>query len=127
VVVHPGAVGTDARQTNKNLLLSDSAEIDTRPRLEIFADDVVCSHGAAVGRIDEDALFYLRSRGIAEELARSLLTYAFARELVDRLKWEPLQARVDELLARRLGMDETDPPLVLASTTSEQDLESQLL
>src|SRR5258707_7473771 len=64
IIVHPGAAGTDASQTNKNLLLSETAEVDTRPRLEILADDVKCAHGAAVGQLDEDAVFYLRSRGV---------------------------------------------------------------
>jgi Fe-S cluster assembly protein SufD len=103
IVVRPGASGTDARQTNKNLLLSDDAEIDTRPRLEILTDDVKCAHGAAVGRLDEDALFYLRSRGVPAQMARAILTYAFAREMVDLIPLEPLRARVEELVADRLG------------------------
>jgi Fe-S cluster assembly protein SufD len=104
IVVRPGASGTDARQTNKNLLLSDDAEIDTRPRLEILTDDVKCAHGAAVGRLDEEALFYLRSRGVPEQTARAILTYAFAREMVDLIPLEPLRARVEELVADRLAM-----------------------
>jgi Fe-S cluster assembly protein SufD len=103
IVVRPGASGTDARQTNKNLLLSDDAEIDTRPRLEILTDDVKCAHGAAVGRLDEDALFYLRSRGVPAQMARAILTYAFAREMVDLIPLEPLRARVEELVADRIG------------------------
>ena len=126
VVVHHGAVGTDASQTNKNLLLCDSAEIDTRPRLEIFADDVACSHGATVGRLNDDALFYLRSRGIAERLARGLLTYGFARELVDRLELEPLRARVNKLTAERLMVDEDDPLLFPSSSISAQELMERL-
>jgi Fe-S cluster assembly protein SufD len=104
IVVRPGASGTDARQTNKNLLLSDDAEIDTRPRLEILTDDVKCAHGAAVGRLDEEALFYLRSRGVPEQTARAILTYAFAREMVDLIELEPLRARVEKLVAARLAM-----------------------
>ena len=126
VVVHHGAVGTNASQTNKNLLLCDSAEIDTRPRLEIFADDVACSHGATVGRLNDDALFYLRSRGITERLARGLLTYGFARELVDRLELEPLRARVNKLTAERLVVDEGDPLLIPTSAISAQDLMERL-
>ena len=103
VIVHPGAFGTDASQTNKNLLLSDQAEVDTRPRLEILADDVKCTHGAAVGRLDEDAVFYLRSRGIPHQAARGLLTYAFANEMVELLRLEPLRARVEQLVANRLS------------------------
>jgi Fe-S cluster assembly protein SufD len=121
VVVHHGAVGTDASQTNKNLLLCGSAEIDTRPRLEIFADDVACTHGATVGRLNDDALFYLRSRGITERLARGLLTYGFARELVDRLDLEPLRTRVNKLTAGRLMIDEDDPLLIPTSAISHQD------
>jgi len=103
VVVHPGALGTDAAQTNKNLLLSDRAEVDTRPRLEILADDVRCTHGAAVGRLDEDAVFYLRSRGVPHQMARGLLISAFVNELVDRLRLEPLRSRVEKLVAHRLA------------------------
>jgi Fe-S cluster assembly protein SufD len=103
IVVRPGASGTDARQTNKNLLLSDDAEIDTRPRLEILTDDVKCAHGAAVGRLDEEALFYLRSRGVPEQVARAILTYAFAREMVDLIPLEDLRARVENLVADRLA------------------------
>jgi Fe-S cluster assembly protein SufD len=103
IIVHPGAFGTDAAQTNKNLLLSDHAEVDTRPRLEILADDVKCTHGAAVGRLDEDAVFYLRSRGVPHQAARGLLTYAFANEMVELLHLEPLRSRVEKLVAHRLA------------------------
>ncbi len=103
VVVCPGAAGTDASQTNKNLLLSDHAEVDTRPRLEILADDVKCTHGAAVGRLDEDAVFYLRSRGVPHLAARGLLIYAFVNEMVERLRLEPLRSRVEKLVAHRLA------------------------
>lgn len=104
IIVRPDAAGTDARQTNKNLLLSDDAEVDTRPRLEILTDDVKCAHGAAVGRLDEDALFYLRSRGVPRGMARGILTYAFAREMVDRILIESLRTRVESLVADRLAM-----------------------
>ena len=103
VVVHPGAAGTDAAQTNKNLLLSDHAEVDTRPRLEIFADDVKCTHGAAVGQLDEDAVFYLRSRGVPHLAARGLLIYAFVNEMVERLRPEPLRSLVGKLVTDRLA------------------------
>jgi Fe-S cluster assembly protein SufD len=102
VLVREDAQKTDARQINKNLLLSEGAEIDTKPQLEIFADDVKCAHGAAVGELDEDALFYLRSRGLGRDAARSLLTYAFASEMVDRIPFLPLRARVRELVTSRL-------------------------
>jgi Fe-S cluster assembly protein SufD len=103
VVVHAGAARTDAAQTNKNLLLSDHAEVDTRPRLEILADDVKCTHGAAVGRLDEDAVFYLRSRGVPHLAARGLLIYAFANEIVERIRLEPLRSRVAKLVTNRLA------------------------
>jgi len=109
IVVRPGAFGTDATQTNKNLLLSDRAEVDTRPRLEIRADDVQCTHGAAVGRLDPDALFYLRSRGITEQAARGVLTYAFAREMVTRCRSEPIADRIEQLVSERLTAVAPEP------------------
>ena len=103
IIVRPGAFKTDASQTNKNLLLSESAQVDTRPRLEIFADDVKCTHGAAVGQLDEDAVFYLRSRGVPHGAARDLLTYAFASEMLGLLRLETLRSRVERMVACRLG------------------------
>jgi Fe-S cluster assembly protein SufD len=85
IVVHKEAQKTDAKQTNRNLLLSDDAQIDTKPQLEIYADDVKCTHGATIGQIEEDALFYLRSRGLNEAKARRLLLQAFAGECLDRI------------------------------------------
>ena len=102
VLVRKDAQKTDASQSNKNLLLSDEALVDTKPQLEIFADDVKCAHGAAVGQLDEDALFYLRSRGISQEAAKSLLTYAFASEMVNLIPLGPLRAHVRELVTSRL-------------------------
>jgi Fe-S cluster assembly protein SufD len=86
IIVHKGAQKTDAKQTNRNLLLSDTAQIDTKPQLEIYADDVKCTHGATIGQIEENALFYLRSRGLPESEARALLLFAFANESLDRMK-----------------------------------------
>jgi len=106
VVVQPGADGTDARQTNKNLLLSPWAEVDTRPRLEILADDVKCAHGAAVGQLDEDSVFYLRARGIPEGRARAMLTYAFVNEMLGLVRLGALRSRLEELVALRLPTDE---------------------
>lgn len=103
VIVHPGADKADAGQLNKNLLLSERAEVDTRPRLEIFADDVMCTHGAAIGHLDHDVLFYLRSRGIGLEQARSLLTRAFAEEVVDQLESGSLRALVERRVRERLA------------------------
>ncbi|HUQ18071.1 MAG TPA: Fe-S cluster assembly protein SufD [Gemmatimonadaceae bacterium] len=100
VYVHPEAQKTDGKQSNNNLLLSEHARIDTKPQLEIFADDVKCTHGATVGRLDETALFYLQSRGLGKSVARKLLTYAFAADVLERLSLaslkETLEARVLE-------------------------------
>jgi len=102
IVVRPGAQKTDAWQTNKNLLLSRQALVDSTPRLEILADDVKCKHGSTTGQLDPAALFYLRSRGIAEAEARALLTYAFASDLVQRIRVEPLRRAVEACLQSRL-------------------------
>jgi Fe-S cluster assembly protein SufD len=101
IMVRPGADGSDANQKNKNLILSDGAEVDTRPRLEIYADEVKCTHGAAVGQLDEEAVLYLRSRGLPQEEARSLLVTAFIREMVDRVDLVPLRMALDILLGNR--------------------------
>jgi Fe-S cluster assembly protein SufD len=100
--VRPGAQGTDAQQTNKNLLLSTDARVDTKPQLEIFADDVKCAHGATVGQLDEEELFYLKSRGLHDELARNLLTYGFAEELVEKIKIDSIKRQLDEAILNRL-------------------------
>ncbi len=102
VFVRRGAIGTDANQTNKNLLLSNEAHVDTKPQLEIFADDVKCAHGAAIGQLDEDELFYLESRGIHSDLARNLLTYGFAEEVIARIKVESIKTKLDEAVLNRL-------------------------
>jgi Fe-S cluster assembly protein SufD len=86
IIVHKDAQKTDAKQTNRNLLLSDDAQIDTKPQLEIYADDVKCTHGATIGQVEENALFYLRSRGLDETAARRLLLLAFANECLERMK-----------------------------------------
>lgn len=102
IYVHPGAQKTDAKQSNRNLLLSGDAIANSNPQLEIYADDVKCTHGSTVGQLDEDAIFYLRSRGIGIEAARSLLTYAFASELVERIPVEPVRRALEEFLFSRL-------------------------
>ncbi|HSB61499.1 MAG TPA: Fe-S cluster assembly protein SufD, partial [Vicinamibacteria bacterium] len=102
VVVRPGANGTDAQQTNKNLLLGEGVEVDSKPQLEIFADDVKCSHGAADGQVAPEAIFYLRSRGLSKAAARALLTYGFAAEVLGRVRVAPLGAWLETKLARRL-------------------------
>jgi len=101
VFVRPNAQKSDAGQVNKNLLLSEAAVINTKPQLEIFADDVKCSHGATIGRLDEEAIFYLRSRGIGAAAARSLLTYAFANEVISRMNVEPVRSQLDSILWSR--------------------------
>jgi Fe-S cluster assembly protein SufD len=106
IIVHKDAQKTDAKQTNRNLLLSDSAQIDTKPQLEIYADDVKCTHGATIGQIEENALFYLRSRGIDETTARRLMLVAFASECMDRMKEGPVRAHIESLIhdqAQRLA------------------------
>ena len=102
IIVHKDAQKTDAKQTNRNLLLSDDAQIDTKPQLEIYADDVKCTHGATIGQIEETALFYLRSRGIAETEARRLLLQAFAGECLERLSAGPLRSYAEAAVQERL-------------------------
>ena len=103
IFVREGAQKTDAMQTNKNLLLSQQARIDTKPQLEIYADDVKCAHGAAVGQIDEEELFYLQARGINPELGRSLLTYGFAEEVIGKIKVDSIRSQLDEIVMRQLN------------------------
>lgn len=103
VKVAQGAQKTDATQTNNNLLLSRGAEIDTKPQLEIYADDVKCAHGATVGQLDADALFYLRARGVDEAEARRMLTFAFANDILGKIAHNELQDALVELLHARLG------------------------
>lgn len=103
VYVHPEAQKTDGKQSNNNLLLSPTARIDTKPQLEIFADDVKCTHGATVGRLDDTALFYLSSRGIGPERARTLLTYAFAADVLEKIELEPLRKELEEMVLARFA------------------------
>ena len=102
VFVREGAQKTDAMQTNKNLLLSDKARVDTKPQLEIYADDVKCAHGAAVGQIEAEELFYLETRGINPELGRNLLTYGFAEEVIAKIEIESIRSQLDETVLRQL-------------------------
>jgi len=98
ILVHPHAQQTDSSQSSRNLLLGPRARVDTKPQLEIFADDVKCAHGATVGRLDDDAIFYLRSRGLSDAAARNLLTYAFGAEIVDRIPVASLRQRLEATL-----------------------------
>src|SRR6185295_19411153 len=102
ILVRSGAQKTDAKQTNKNLLLSDEATVDTKPQLEIYADDVKCTHGATVGQLNDESIFYLRSRGIPLEKARRMLIHAFAGEIIDRIRCEPVREEVDKIVWDRL-------------------------
>lgn len=102
IFVRQDAQKTNAYQSNKNVLLSDSASVNTKPQLEIFADDVKCSHGCTVGKLDEEALFYLRARGIGEKAAKSLLLHAFAVDILDNIKTASLRDYVDQLISERL-------------------------
>jgi Fe-S cluster assembly protein SufD len=102
IFVRPQAQKTNAYQSNKNILLSDSATVNSKPQLEIFADDVKCSHGCTVGRLDEEGLFYLRSRGLREKTARALLLHAFAIDILEHIKPELIRAYIDRLISERL-------------------------
>lgn len=102
IFVRKDAQKTDAKQTNKTLLLSPEATIDSKPQLEIFADDVKCTHGATIGQLDENQVFYLRTRGLGEEAARDLLTFAFASDIIGRVTIEPLRDKLDQMLQKRL-------------------------
>ena len=103
VFVRPEAQKTDAKQTNRNLLLSEGTKVDTKPQLEIFADDVKCTHGATVGRLDDLALFYARSRGVPASEAQRLLTYAFAAEVTAEISMAPVREELERLVRERLG------------------------
>ncbi|MFL6279028.1 MAG: Fe-S cluster assembly protein SufD [Vicinamibacterales bacterium] len=105
IVVRQDAQKTDAKQTNRALLLSDNASINTKPQLEIFADDVKCTHGAAIGQLDEDAIFYLRARGLTYFEARDMMIHAFAGDILDRVKVEPLRVALEGELYAQLAKD----------------------
>ena len=102
ILVRQEAQKTDAKQTNKNLLLSDDATVDSKPQLEIYADDVKCTHGATIGQMDEEAIFYLRSRGVPHAVARRMLMHAFAGEIIDRIECEPIRECLDQVVWQRL-------------------------
>ena len=104
VFVRENAHGTDAQQSNKNLLLSDDARVDTKPQLEIFNDDVKCSHGATVGQLEEEELFYLLTRGLPDTLARNLLTYGFAEAIIRKIGIDSIKADLDAAVLNRLNV-----------------------
>ena len=127
ILVRKDSQKTAAYQSNKNILLSDKALVDTKPFLEIYADDVKCSHGATVGQLDTEALFYLRSRGISEDNARMLLMYAFSAEIIDRIKIEPLRIRIDDMVKKRLrGELSICDQCVLHCSTAEKPVEFEI-
>ena len=103
IIVRPGAQRTDSKQTNNNLLLSTEARADSQPQLEIYADDVKCTHGSTVGPIDETQLYYLRSRGLSPEAARGILTYGFGAEILGRMRHPDVRVRLDRLVRERLS------------------------
>lgn len=105
ILVKPDAQKTDAKQTNRNLLLSDDATADAKPQLEIYADDVKCTHGATIGRMNEEQIFYLRARGIGEKTARRMLMHAFAGEIIDRVQTEAVREELDKIVWDRLEMN----------------------
>lgn len=108
ILVRQPAQKTDAKQTNKNLLLSDEATADTKPQLEIYADDVKCTHGATIGQLNEESIFYLRARGIGAERARAMLIHAFAGEIIERIRYAPAREELDRVVWERL---ETNPQI----------------
>jgi Fe-S cluster assembly protein SufD len=103
IIVRPDAQKTDAKQTNRALLLSEDAQINTKPQLEIFANDVKCTHGAAVGQLDDEALFYLRSRGLSAPEAQRLLIHAFVADVLSRMPMDNVRKGVEERLDRQLA------------------------
>jgi Fe-S cluster assembly protein SufD len=105
IYVQKDAQKTNAFQSNKNILLSETATVNTKPQLEIFADDVKCSHGCTVGQLDEESMFYLRSRGITEASAKSLLVHAFAIDVLEHIKLDPVREYVDQLISERLDVE----------------------
>ncbi len=110
VIVHKYAQLSDSEQANHNLLLSPNAEADPKPQLEIFADDVKCAHGVTVGQLDAEALYYLRSRGVPKSEARSLLTFAFANDVITRMRIEPMRAHLENIIRMRLPIGAAELP-----------------
>ncbi|HEX7953713.1 MAG TPA: SufD family Fe-S cluster assembly protein, partial [Burkholderiales bacterium] len=107
ILVREGAQQTDSGQQSRNLLISDKAHVDTKPQLEIFADDVKCAHGATIGQLEADELFYLKSRGLSDRTARNLLTYAFAAQVIERI---PVKSLVDRLEKNVLDQTQRKEP-----------------
>jgi Fe-S cluster assembly protein SufD len=125
IKVHRDAQKTNAFQTNRNILLTDKASIDTKPFLEIYADDVKCSHGATIGQLDAEALFYIRSRGISESNAKILLMYAFAAEVINKISIPELRQRMDDMVKKRLRgeLSQCEQCVLNCSTHEHQKVE----
>ncbi len=121
IIVHKDAQKTDAKQTNRNLLLSDDAQIDTKPQLEIYADDVKCTHGATIGKLEAEALFYARSRGLDEAAARHLLLLAFANECLERMNEGAVRDHLEHLIMAALPS--AVPLQGIQSAETERNLE----
>jgi len=128
IKVHRDAQQTNAFQTNKNILLTDKASIDTKPFLEIYADDVKCSHGATIGQLDAEALFYIRSRGISESNAKILLMYAFAADVINKISIPELRQRMDDMVKKRLRgeLSQCEQCVLNCSTHEHQNLEFKI-
>ena len=105
MIVEKEAQKTNAFQANNNILVSDQSTINTKPQLEIFADDVKCSHGCTIGQLDSDALFYMKTRGIPEKEAKALLMYAFANNVLESVKIATLKTRINKLIANKIGVN----------------------
>lgn len=103
IMVRPDAQKTNAYQSNKTILLSDKANIDTKPQLEIFANDVKCSHGATIGKLDQEAYFYIRSRGVEDKIAQSMLIHAFAADVIEAVNIEPMRDQLNHKLFEKLN------------------------
>jgi len=122
--VRKDAQKTNAYQSNRNILLTDNAKVSSKPFLEIYADDVKCSHGSTTGQLDQESLFYLRQRGIGEESARMLLLYAFADEVIKKIDIAPLRYRVEDMVKKRLqGELQICEQCVLHCNTPEHPME----
>jgi Fe-S cluster assembly protein SufD len=127
VLVRKDAQKTNAYQSNRNILLTDTAKINSKPFLEIYADDVKCSHGSTTGQLDPQAMFYLRQRGISEENARMLLMYAFTEEVVGRINIPPLRYRIEDMIKKRLqGELQICEQCVLHCSTPEHPVEFEI-
>ncbi len=127
MLVRRDATKTDARQSNKNILLTDTARVNSKPFLEIYNDDVKCSHGSTTGQLDQESMFYMRQRGIGEETARMLLMFAFADEIVTKIAIPQLRQRIEDMVKKRLqGELQICEQCVLHCSTPEHPVDFQI-